>query len=294
MKTIKLVQFLFAGISISALLSSPADAQKVQVMVQDVLIQGAQDLDLIGGAQPVNTKAGLQKQMRGLIQNELSIVGDLCDLEPNKQLLLANLAESEWTAKTNQSILKRTQENVYGMIDLDGLAERLVRNWLESIATAEQLGRYDEELADRMLWRQKAVVSKLLDTLEVKLNLSGVQMRQIEVRLKEKWKDRFYHSLEATFDNTTLLPEIRPTWIAEFLSESQRSAFVTSNAQPQKFIQAWHDSPSISLDERFKVGNVVSTEPNGTETSGKKPSPAEAVLKKAKAEDESVIDVKKP
>lgn len=291
------LRMLAAGFFVFVVLCGASHAQRRGVIVQEALIQGVELRDLAAGnVQPANTKPMLLKQMRGLIQNELSIVGDICDLAPKQQQSLADLAESEWKAMTNAPIVKRTQENVYGMIDLDGLAERLVRNWLESISSAEQLGKYDEELADRMKWRQKAVVSKLLDTLESKLNLSGVQMGQIEERLNEKWKDRFYRSLEATFDNSALLPEIRPTWISEFLSESQRAALVTRDAQQQRFgvHQGWQDSPSQAMNERFKVGNAVGSEQDVTDTNEKKPSPIDAIIEKARAGDEGAVDAKKP
>lgn len=295
------LQKIAMGVLLFVAMPLPSFAQRIEfrnvvpdAFIQDVLIQDGEQLD--GQPNPANTKPLLVKQMRGLIQNELSIIGDLCELTPAQQQSLADLAESEWKAKTNASIIKRTQENVYGMVDLDGLAERLVRNWLESIANPDQVAKYDDELADRMRWRQKAVVSKLLDTLESKLNLSGVQMEQIEAVLNEKWKDRFYRSLEATFDNASLLPEIRPTWISGLLSEAQRAALVTREGQQQRFgvQQGWQDSPSLAVTERFKVGSAISMEPKEAEPKDKKPSPVDAILEKAKAEDERTNDVKKP
>lgn len=242
----------------------------------------------------VNSKPQLQKQMRGLIQNELTIIGDICGLELKQQQALADLAEAEWKSKTNASIVKRTQEHVYGTIDLDGLAERIVRLWLESVANKEQLEKYDLELADRMKWRQKAVISKVLDTLETKLNLSGVQMDQIEVILNEKWKDRWYRSLEATFDNASLLPEIRPTWIAPVLSESQRAALSTRDQQ-QRFgtMQVSADSPSLEMEERFRVGAAVSGEPleNEPKDNLKK---ADKEIEKPKAVKEGASNDEKP
>ncbi len=291
-----LLRLLAAGLVLLAVTQQPLYGQRKEIMVQDALIQAIEVVDGFGQVQPANSKPMLVKQMRGLIQNELHIVGEACDLDPTQQQSLADLAESEWKAKTNASIIKRTQENVYGLVDLDGLAERLVRSWLESVANPDQVAKYDEELADRMRWRQKAVVSKLLDTLEAKLNLSGVQMEQIEAVLNEKWKDRFYRSLEATFDNVSLLPEIRPTWISGLLSEAQRAALVTRDGQQQRFgvQQSWHDSPSLPTTERFKVGKAISAEPKEFEPAENKPSPVDAILEKAKAEDERRIDVRKP
>jgi hypothetical protein len=245
--------------------------------------------------QQVNSKPQLLKQMRGLIQNELSIIGDICGLELKQQQALADLAELEWKSKTNAYIVKRTQEHVYGTIDLDGLAERIVRLWLESVSTQEQLEKYDLELADRMKWRQRAVVSKVLDTLQAKLNLSGVQMDQIEIILNEKWKDRWYRSLEATFDNVSLLPEIRPSWIMPVLSESQRAALSTRDQQ-QRFgaQQASADSPSLALEERFRVGAAVSSDPTDVETAKDSSKPVDKEIEKPKTAKERSFDEKKP
>ena len=271
--------------------------------VRDVLIQDVEVLGLRPGfaAQPANAKPQLLKQMRGLIQNELSIVSELCDLDQKQQQTLVDLAESEWKVKTNTSIIKRVQEQVYGTIDLDGLAERVVRSWVGAVVNADQLDKYDRELADRMTWRRNAVVSKILDLLEAKLNLSGIQMVQIEEVLHEKWKDRFYHSLEATFDNASLLPDIRPSWIAPLLSESQRAAFVTQNPQTTfGTVPVLQNSPSLAVENRFLVGNTTSSDSIEVEPVSKKASEKdfskviEGILKKAKAEGEGAADAEKP
>lgn len=282
-------------------------AQRREPIVQDALIQDQAVLGLQPGvlAQEQNSKKQLLRQTRGLIQNELSIISDLCGLDQKQQQSLVDLAESEWRVKTNASIVKRMQEHVYGMIDLDSLAERIVRSWLEAVATADQLNQYDLELADRMMWRKKALVSKVLDTLEAKLNLSGVQMDQIEVILNEKWRDRWYRSLEATFDNTSMMPvpEIRPSWIAPILSDSQKAALVTRESQP-KFGTApsSNDSPSLEIDRRFRVGSTTSSngiETDNTDSKGNKTKEGiaiiEGILKKAKEEnEEGQVDGKKP
>ncbi len=279
--------------------------QALGLRVQDVLIQDVEVLGLQPGfvAQPANSKPQLLNQMRGLIQNELSIVSELCDLDQKQQQTLVDLAESEWKVKTNTSIIKRVQEQVFGTVDLDGLAERVVRSWVGAVVNADQLDKYDKELADRMKWRQKAVVSKILDMLEVKLNLSGIQMLQIEEVLNEKWKDRFYHSLEATFDNASLLPDIRPSWISPFLSDSQRAALVTREPQTRfGTVPTLKDSPSLSVERRFMVGNTTSSDSIEIEPVSKKAIEKDAakviedILKKAQAEEEEAgaADAKKP
>ena len=220
------------SLAITSVGLSLAFGESTEAFQQDLLVD-PQMVGIFPGFQGLiaNSKTQILKQVRGLIQNELSIIGELCGLNKNQQQRLVDLAESEWKAKTSASVIKGTQENVYGSVDLDGLAERVVRTWLEATATVEQLGVYDAELADRMKWRQKALVSKILDTLEAKLNLSGIQMEQIEIILNEKWKDRWYRSLESTFDNSAILPEIRPSWITELLTDAQKAALVTRDPQ---------------------------------------------------------------
>lgn len=249
-----------------------------------------------------NSKTQLVKQVRGLIQNELSIIYELCGLEQKQQQTLVDLAENQWKVKTNASIIKSTQEHVYGTVDLDGLSERVVRTWVESVATTDQLSKYDEELADRMRWRQKALVSKVLDSLEAKLNLSGIQLEQIEAILNEKWKDRWYRSLEATFDNSSLLPEIRASWISPFLSDAQKAALVTRDPQTRFGTHLGsQDFPSMAIEKRFSVGSTQSADSIVLEPVLNKAAKVDeeqiidGILRKAKAEDEErAVDAKKP
>ena len=249
-----LVQF-FVFVSPDGLLAQE------DALIQEIEFFGRPGMGQAANLQFANSKPLLLKQMRGLIQNELTIINGLCNLEQKQKQKLVDLAEEDWKAKTNSSIIKRTQEHVYGSIDLDSLAERVVRTWLESVATPEQLSKYDEELADRMKWRKKALISKMLDILSEKLTLSGVQMTQIEEVLNEKWKDRWFRSFEASFENTTLLPEIKPSWIAPLLTQSQSAALVTRD-QHMLFgaPQFSTDSPSLALEQQFQVGSVISAE----------------------------------
>lgn len=259
------VQFLVFVVPEGLLAQEDALIGEIEILVRPGMRQA-------GNLQLANSKPLLLKQMRGLIQNELTIINGHCNLEQKQKQTLVDLAEEDWKAKTNTSIIKRTQEHVYGSIDLDSLAERVVRTWLESVATPVQLSKYDEELADRMNWRKKALISKMLDILAEKLTLSSVQMTQIEEVLNEKWKDRWFRSLEATFENTSFLPEIKPSWIAPLLTQSQSAALVTRDQQmlfgaPQGSV----DSPLLALEQRFEVGSAISAEEKEGASDAKKP-----------------------
>ena len=275
----------------------PEAAKVEDVLIQEIEVLALPGIGQVGNLQlAANSKSQLLKQMRGLIQNELAIINGLCNLEQKQKQTLVDLSEGDWKAKTNTSIIKRTQEHVYGSIDLDSLAERVVRTWLESVATPEQLSKYDEELADRMSWRKKALISKMLDILAEKLTLSGVQMTQIEEVLNEKWKDRWFRSLEATFENTSFLPEIKPSWIAPLLTQSQSAALVTRDQQllfgaPQGSV----NSPSLALEQRFQIGSAFSADEIEVVPVPKSDTRVDAILEKAKTEEkERTPDAKKP
>ena len=235
-------------------------ASQAQAQVQNAL-NALQNLNFQPNA-PDAEKAMQQylQVMRGLIQNELDVLDLVCELGGKEKQAIADLAEQEWKVSTRDSVKKCIDPHVYGTIDLDGLAERITRRWLVAVASPDQTARYDQELVDRMEYRKRAVISMLLDNLVAKLNLSSSQMEQIEEVLNEKWRDRWYRSVEATFSNATLLPEIRPAWISSILSVSQRAALVTRDTQTNfRAHQVTQDSPSLKLDKRFMVGQFSSS-----------------------------------
>ncbi len=206
------------------------------------------------------SKRQLFMLMRGLIQNELSVVDSVCQLDDKQRQAMVDLAEQEWNVKTSASVLKCLQQHVFGTIDLDSLAERTVRSWLVTCASTESVANYDQELADRMEYRKHALISVMLDMLVAKLNLSSAQMEQIEAILDEKWRDRWFRSLEATFSNVSLFPEIKPSWISSILTDAQQAALVTR--ETQQFFgshQVTQDSPSLALDARFVIGSIASS-----------------------------------
>jgi hypothetical protein len=206
-------------------------------------------------------KEQLFRVVRGLLQNELSSIDTLCGLDDLQKQKLVDLVEMEWKVKANPSVEKAAQQHVFGTIDLDGIGERFVRAWLSTLANPEQLSIYDAELADRMEYRRQAVVSQLLDTLHTKLNLSSKQMVEIEKVLNTNWRDRWFRSLEATFNNTALLPEVRPSWISAILTESQRAALVSRETQSSyRAYPITSNSPMMELTQRFSVGRVTSSD----------------------------------
>jgi hypothetical protein len=148
---------------------------------------------------------------------------------------------------------------MFGIVDLDTLAERLVKGWLQSSAPPEQLAEYDKELASRMQYRKQALISRVLDVLEPKLQLTSSQMQRIEEVLNREWRDRWYRSMEATFTNTALHPEIR--WIESILTDSQQAALASRENQAMfASFRVSTDSPNVTLETRLVIGTVLSSE----------------------------------
>ena len=206
-------------------------------------------------------KVSLLQLMRGLIQNELNVVDAVCKLTTEQKQVMVDLAERDWRAKTSASISKCTQQQMFGIVDLDTLAERLVKGWLQSSAPPEQLAEYEKELASRMQYRKQALISRVLDALEPKLQLTSSQMQRIEEVLNREWRDRWYRSMEATFTNTALHPEIRLRWIESILTDSQQAALASRENQAMfSSFRVSADSPSVTLDTRLTIGSVASSE----------------------------------
>ena len=220
--------------------------------------------DLTGGGHDVGAehqvRLGFLEVMRGLIQNELTIVGELCELTPEQTQSLVDLAEREWESKSSSSITKCTQQHMFGIVDLDGLAERLTKGWLQ-LSAKEKVPPYEQELAARMLHRKQALISRVLDAMETKLHLTAAQIQKIEEVLNREWRDRWFRSLEATFAHSALHPEIRLRWIEAILTNAQQAALASRESQPVfSVFQVTADSPSLSLKTRFSIGNVKSSE----------------------------------
>jgi hypothetical protein len=206
-------------------------------------------------------KVSLLQLMRGLIQNELNVVDAVCELTTEQKQMLVDSAERDWQVKSSASISKCTQQQMFGIVDLDTLAERLVKGWLQSSAPPEQLAEYDKELASRMQYRKQALISRVLDVLEPKLQLTSSQMQRIEEVLNREWRDRWYRSMEATFTNTALHPEIRLRWIESILTDSQQAALASRENQAMfASFRVSTDSPNVTLETRLVIGTVLSSE----------------------------------
>jgi hypothetical protein len=265
-----LVNLLFFFLVGQELFGQPPKAEAVPpIPAPRVLLEMAEDVTVFEDVAQVDPnlinqdklKVSLLQLMRGLIQNELNVVDTVCKLTTSQKQVLVDSAERDWQAKSSASISKCTQQQMFGIVDLDALAERLVKGWLQSNAPPEQLAEYEKELASRMQYRKQALISRVLDSLEPKLQLTSSQMQRIEEVLNREWRDRWYRSMEATFTNTALHPEIRLRWIESILTDSQQAALASRENQAMfASFRVSADSPSVTLETRLTIGTVASSE----------------------------------
>ncbi|MFN7844877.1 MAG: hypothetical protein ACK5YR_15105 [Pirellula sp.] len=198
-----------------------------------------------------------QQHVRGLIQNELDLIVTVVKPDDIQSQKLADLAESQWEATSLREVTRRVQQHVHGSIDFDGLVERSVSAWCKEMLTEEQLALYQAELEDRQQLRKEALIARMLTWLQNKLSLSAGQTEQVEKVLRERWKDRWYRSIEATFANETLLPEINQKWLDEILTPAQKNAMVV-RSPTERNIALPDVFPELPLSKRFVVGSKES------------------------------------
>jgi hypothetical protein len=200
------------------------------------------------------------RQIRGLIQNELEAVQRICELTPAQSQLLLNHAESQWvTPAVSREVARRADIHVHGTIDFEGVVERLVLEWCQQLLTSEQAEVYGRELADRAETRRDALIHQLLVWLQQKISLSAKQQDEIEVVLRTRWRDRWFRSIEGTYDNESLLPEINRSWLNEITTISQRNAL--ANRSPINTSRSVvREYPVLDERIRFSLGRLQSEE----------------------------------
>lgn len=198
-----------------------------------------------------------QEQIRGLIQNELEVVELVAKPTELQAQQLVDLVEANWEAASLREVTRRVQQHVHGSIDFDGLVERSVMGWCKEVLSAEQLALYTAELDNRQEFRREALIARMLTWLQRKLSLSASQTDEVEKVLRERWKDRWYRSVEATFANETLLPEMNQKWLEDIITPAQRNA-LSVRSPTEKNTPVPDVFPRLSLSTRFSLGGKSS------------------------------------
>jgi hypothetical protein len=228
-------------------------AQELRVRAQGVAREALNDNNL---PNKIDRNTALA-QVRGLVQNELRIVGQICRPTEQQSKVLLSLIEEEWKPKSAREVAKRLQPHVHGTIDFDGVVERSMQAWVAKALTSEQTIKYEQELSERLLVRREALVEQMLVWLHDKLQLSSRQQEAVRKVLEEKWKDRWYRSVEGVYDNETLLPELNRSWLDTILTEAQRNALAIRTPISRAPVSSL-EYPIHPLDAPLRLGDAES------------------------------------
>jgi hypothetical protein len=231
---------------------SSVEAQEVRVRA-DGIILGAGNENI---PNKIDRNTALA-QVRGLVQNELRIIAHTCAPTESQSIALLSIVEQEWRTKSSREVAKRLQSHVHGTIDFDGIVERSMQDWVAKTLTPEQLAKYEVELSNRVASRREALIEQMLVWLHDKLKLSSGQQELVRKVLEEKWKDRWFRSIEGVYDNEALLPELNRSWLDTILTESQRNALAIRTPLPRSANYSL-EYPVHPLEEPLRLGSVTS------------------------------------
>ncbi|XZE46816.1 hypothetical protein SH467x_002112 [Pirellulaceae bacterium SH467] len=231
---------------------SSVEAQEVRVRA-DGIILGAGNENI---PNKIDRNTALA-QVRGLVQNELRIIAHTCAPTESQSIALLSIVEQEWRTKSSREVAKRLQSHVHGTIDFDGIVERSMQDWVAKTLTPEQLAKYEVELSNRVASRREALIEQMLVWLHDKLKLSSGQQELVRKVLEEKWKDRWFRSIEGVYDNEALLPELNRSWLDTILTESQRNALAIRTPLPRSANYSLEYTVH-PLEEPLRLGSVTS------------------------------------
>ncbi|AMV33523.1 hypothetical protein VN12_15455 [Pirellula sp. SH-Sr6A] len=232
-------------------LESTLQAQEVRVRADGVIMAAGENFP-----NKIDRDTAMA-QVRGLVQNELRILARTCDPTESQSRTLLTIIEEEWRTKSAREVAKRLQSHVHGTIDFDGIVERSMQDWVAKTLLPEQSAKYEEELSNRLAARREALIEQMLVWLHDKLQLSSGQQESVRKVLEEKWKDRWFRSIEGVYDNETLLPELNRSWLDTILTEAQRNALAIRTPL-QRSPSYSLEYPVHPLDAPLRLGNAIS------------------------------------
>lgn len=253
------VRFCFCAIvSVSVSVGIPGGLC-AQNAVPAIKLQAAR-IVVAGANAPANERDHVaRKWVRGLIQQELNAIQNVCKLNEKQAKELVNLIETEWRTKFASVFRSYSEANQRGGVDFEFRVESAVKTWLREVESIneEQRSAWNYELDSRNELRRRIVIGKMVSDAERKFGLSSKQMKEVEALLHERWKEAWW----IMYRNGTT-PETKFAWISTALSEAQRTAGADTSGIRQEYYTSGGsiDLPSRPLADRFTVAGVTSDE----------------------------------
>ncbi len=175
----------------------------------------------------VNWNAQVQQfiqQYRPILRAEYHVVRIACGLTPAQRKLMAQAAEQVLrdAGRKHLETMRRPMTTAERMsYDPRRLIQEGLAAAVKAQLPAEQVARYQEELARRTATRKQTTVRNVVARLDQDLILSPDQRDKIGESLSAHWDDSWCQSLELFMYNR-FLPPIPDQYVAPYLSQTQK------------------------------------------------------------------------
>jgi hypothetical protein len=251
---------MFAFMVVTGGLSSGQEVQlamPAQVIEIQALQAPAAAIRIAGAVNDGSRSEKVQRWIRGFIQSELNRVETVCRPTPEQEQKLVDIAESTWKSRLASAIRAYAEsENQRVPADFESRTERLVQTWLNDVLSEEQRELWGKEMENRIAFRRRLVIGRMVSDTERKLGLTHSQMLEIAEILQERWRDSWW-----SMYRSGTLPETKFSWISRVLSDAQRTVGNDRSSQMMEhFIGGGTvDMPTLDLKTRFQMGSVTSS-----------------------------------
>lgn len=239
---------ILALVLVSALfLSAPASAQELPMVQLGFAAQNPAAADRDERA---------KRWVRGLIQQELHVIKNLCKPDAEQTQSLLDVAEKEWKNRMVTAIKAYSEAANRNTVDFESRVERVVSTWISETLSEEQGKVWLQEVESRTEIRKRLVIGKMVCEAERRFGLTAKQMREVQGILQERYRESWW-----TMHRTGTIPETKFAWISSTLSDSQRTAGGDRNnsRRVEHFTSGQPiDLPSRSLQDRFELSGMTS------------------------------------
>jgi hypothetical protein len=225
----------------------PEVRDEAEIVVQAMEADGAeaagleQILEVKVDANVANIEKQFIPQFKPLLTAELSFIHRVCDLnlEQRKKIHAASdkclqAAVRKYAVTQNMMMrgglgrVQRTSQDPTVLLHL-ALAEVLNKT-----LQPEQRTAYDNEMALRKAYRQRAAIENVVALIDERLVLTIDQRQKLTESLNKNWQASWVQSIEMLINNNQYLPSIPDQFVVSALNDTQKK--VWRAAQKQNFM----------------------------------------------------------
>jgi len=193
------------------------------------------------------------QQLRPLLQSELQLIRQACDLPQDKRPPIKAAGEATikiWaTAMAEMSVGGRVRGDVVNFVGRNllqdprkGLREALAQA-VKKEATAEQSAKYSELVKQQAAMRKQAAIGTVVSLLDDQLFLTHDQREKITLSITQGWQDNWENWLQINQYGGQYLPTMPADKVVPHLNEKQKQIFTTI--------------PKVGLENNWNFGHQV-------------------------------------